>query len=188
MATLSERIDKNGPVPAARPDLGHCWTWTGPRSRYGYGRHGAKHAHRLVYEAARGPIPVGLVCDHLCRNRGCVNPEHIEPVTSGENVRRGISGQLARERQRAKTHCPRGHAYEGANLRVYGGRRHCRACQQQLGPGHEQARKQRTKRLPTRLTRTEFAALEAMAARLGITVTAAVRRAIALLEASCGSS
>ena len=73
-----------------------CWLWTGGR-RGGYGRiklaeTGTVDAHRLSYEHHIGPIPDGLVIDHLCRNRSCINPAHLEPVTTAENIRRGEAG------------------------------------------------------------------------------------------------
>lgn len=77
-----------------RTDAG-CWRWTGRLSSAGYGetsgeRHGVKVlAHRVSYETFVGPIPDGLHIDHLCRNRACINPEHLEPVTLQENLRRG---------------------------------------------------------------------------------------------------
>lgn len=129
------KVNKNGPIPAHRLDLGPCWLWTGTDNGDGYGvmRVGSRNdgtrrqvkAHRLAYELLVGPIPQGMQPDHLCRNRACVNPTHIEPVTSGENTRRGLAGA----HQVAKTHCPQGHSYSGANLyRDPRGQRQCRAC------------------------------------------------------------
>jgi hypothetical protein len=102
-----------------------CWDWRGGKDPGGYGtmtnRKKQHKAHRFVYELIVGPIPDGLQLDHLCRNRGCVNPAHLDPVTCLENIRRG-------EGHGSETHCPQGHHYEGANLRVYKGRRYCRTC------------------------------------------------------------
>ena len=108
-----------------------CWLWTGGHSGSGYGafspgkRATPIPAHRYAYESVVGPIPEGLEIDHLCRNRGCVNPKHLEPVTPQENIRRA---DLANGKGSAATHCPHGHAYDEANTRHYAGRRHCRAC------------------------------------------------------------
>jgi hypothetical protein len=107
-----------------------CWWWEGSKSNGGYGaiRHeGSSYpAHRFVYEQLVGPIPEGLHLDHLCRNPACVNPDHMEPVTRSENVRRGIAPAL----QRQKTHCPQGHPYAGDNLYINAasGSRVCRTC------------------------------------------------------------
>lgn len=79
-------------------------------------------AHRLMYEIFRGPVPIGLDMDHLCRNRACCNPWHVEPVTRKENVRRGIG-------HGSETHCPQGHPYDEANTWSGAlGSRRCREC------------------------------------------------------------
>lgn len=118
-ARLASRIARSG----------ECWVWQGRPNNEGYGQvswHGRRtHPHRLVYELLAGPVAQGLVLDHLCRVRLCVNPAHLEQVTSRENVLRGVgpSAQNA-----VKTHCPSGHAYTPDNTRVRRGRRHCAAC------------------------------------------------------------
>jgi hypothetical protein len=85
--------------------------------------------HRYAYEALVGPIPDGKQIDHLCRNRACCNPEHLEPVTIQENIRRGEGPQAINAR---KTHCIRGHALSGDNLYLVpkSGRRNCVICRQ----------------------------------------------------------
>jgi hypothetical protein len=109
---------------------GDCWIWTGARS-YHYGIFGVckglnAPAHRYAYELLVGPIPKGLVLDHLCKNPPCVNPAHLEPVTSVANVARG-SGFGSRNA--AKTHCPKGHEYSPENTAVNSnGARYCRIC------------------------------------------------------------
>lgn len=105
---------------------GRCWIWTGADNGRGYGKAKVSgrsvYVHRAAYEALVGPIPAGLDLDHLCRNRGCYNPAHLEPVTRAENLRRGANGVLL-------IACPAGHAYDGANtyLDPNGGKR-CRRC------------------------------------------------------------
>lgn len=95
LARFWAKVQTAGPVPAHAPELGPCWTWTGGHNRDGYGvfRQGrrVRYAHQVAYEVHRGAAPAGLVRDHLCRNRGCPNPSHLEPVRQGENVRRGAS-------------------------------------------------------------------------------------------------
>lgn len=81
---------KHQPIFEIAADTG-CWVWRGRTNRDGYGKIGRQTlAHRAYYEALVGPIPDGLTIDHLCRNRACVNPDHMEPVPAVENVRRGL--------------------------------------------------------------------------------------------------
>jgi len=96
-----------------------CWIWSGQIDRQGYGRLGGKMAHRLTYQEVVGQIPANHHLDHLCRNRDCVNPSHLEPVTNAENVRRAAQ---ARER------CKRDHLLSEHGVIWSDGARHCRAC------------------------------------------------------------
>ena len=93
-----------------------CWLWTAGKNQYGYGLLGAKiknvdttSAHRIAYILTVGEIPKGLVIDHLCRVRHCVNPEHLEVVTQAENIKRGNTGLARSLQQLSKPHCTRGH-------------------------------------------------------------------------------
>jgi len=116
---------------------GECWLWTASKVVEGYGqffagrRSAAGHpqptrAHRVAYELLVGPIPEGMTLDHLCRNRACVNPTHLEPVPLIENLRRG-EGFAARNA--GKTHCPKGHLYDEHNTYAWKpGMRRCRVC------------------------------------------------------------
>jgi len=109
-------------------DASGCWIWTGARHRRGYGwfwHDGACFAHKWAWVQQNGSVPDGLELDHICRNTSCVNPRHLEAVTHRINVRRGrLIGN------NAKTHCPSGHPYSGANLgiRKKDGTKYCRAC------------------------------------------------------------
>lgn len=119
-----------------REDAGTgCWVYTGLLSQYGYGQidtGGAdgrtRCAHIVAYELVVGRVPAGLVLDHTCRNRACVNPAHLEPVTARENVLRSDAPSALNAR---KTHCPLGHPLSGANLIRRADRRGrgCRECQ-----------------------------------------------------------
>lgn len=114
----------------AKVDKGSgCWMWRPEKNpdRYGYlyvdGR--LVKAARFSYEMVAGPIPPGLQLDHLCRNRRCVNPAHLEPVTQRENILRGECMTAVNAR---KTHCLRGHPLSGENLSSYSRGRTCKAC------------------------------------------------------------
>lgn len=125
------KVDRDGPIPEYRPDLGSCWIWTAGLTHAGYGnariRRRSFLAHGIAYRACVGPVPEGLELDHLCRVKACVNPTHLEPVTHWENTMRGVG---VGPRNAAKTHCPKGHPYSGANLYIIPstGGRACLTC------------------------------------------------------------
>lgn len=114
-------------------DEDECWPWIG-HLEDGYGRlrvgpDGERMpAHRFAWELDNGPVPDGLVMDHLCRNRACCNPSHLEPVTNRKNLMRGNTRAA---RNAAKTHCKRGHEFNDENTYIDSqGRRNCRPCKQ----------------------------------------------------------
>lgn len=97
------KVDRNGPTPRNRPDLGPCWIWTAAKDSNGYGNFkingGYRKAHCIAYELLGRVVPLGLQLDHLCRVPSCVNPDHFEPVTRKENIMRG-NGCSARSARR----------------------------------------------------------------------------------------
>ena len=91
---------------------------------FGVGRGSKRNAHRWLWEELNGPASSKLHLDHLCRNRLCVRPDHMELVTHSENIRRGARSNY----QASKTHCVNGHEYTEANTGRYRETRYCRAC------------------------------------------------------------
>jgi hypothetical protein len=101
------------------PLLSQCWQWTAAKDGCGYAMGSLKHkwlrAHRLSYMRIIGPIPDDKELDHLCRNRLCINPFHLEPVTHIVNVSRGNAGVWESQ----KTHCSKGHPFDETNTYFY---------------------------------------------------------------------
>lgn len=135
------KVDKQKSVAS------RCWVWTGGSFRDGYGQfhpYGWRRkvqAHRYAYELLVGPIPEGLTLDHLCRNRSCVNPHHLEPVTHRVNILRGVGASAMHA---SATHCPHDHPYDDENTYIrYDGRRVCRICQRKWD--REKMRKRRAR-------------------------------------------
>lgn len=120
---------------------GECWEWTGHLTEKGYGQFGLDGkpflAHRVSYMLHIGELPEDLTVDHLCMNKRCVNPLHLECVTRGENIRRAWAAGLnpypaLAARNRQKTHCSRGHAFDEENTAISpDGHRSCRTCRRE---------------------------------------------------------
>lgn len=144
-----ERIAK-----LARPSAAGCWVWGGRLDRYGYGAFrltldGRKRdtgAHRAAWLAHRGDIPDGLQIDHLCRNRACCNPSHLDLVTNQENVLRAVAAAGPGRRGRPRyPECVHGHPLSGENLHLYVRPdgytiRVCIACRRRRGREHKARR------------------------------------------------
>jgi hypothetical protein len=142
------KVDKNGPVPTHRPDLGPCWLWTAAVMKNGYGVFAAPEeglsspmrlAHRVSWQIANGKLPADSTLDHLCHDketcenwrlcphRRCVNPTHTEPVSRGENTMRGGSPFAQNARKEC---CSSGHELTTENVYIEKatGYRKCRTC------------------------------------------------------------
>ena len=131
-----------------------CWEWKYGFTSKGYGQanYDGKHgtAHRIVYQLLVGPIPKGLFLDHLCRNRKCVRPEHLEPVTSRENNLRSTGPAAVNA---AKSHCKYGHEFTPENTKSKPSRpnsRICRTCKRAEGRDYQRRQRVLQKALQTR--------------------------------------
>lgn len=115
---------------------GGCWLWKGALNHNGYATMKldgyARRAHRFIYENLTGEtIPEGMQLDHTCKNRHCVNPDHLDVVTQYENMRRGecfTHTDLMHEVWRQRTHCKNGHSFAAHSYVNANGHRICRAC------------------------------------------------------------
>jgi hypothetical protein len=126
-----------------------CWEWNGGHDHNGYAvfyADGRQYkAHRWGYEHFVQPVPKGLDLDHLCRNRGCVNPDHLEPVTRRENLRRGVGTHLRKAQAAARTHCFQNHELTPENVYVRpDGVRACRVCLRRRHAAHRARKKAST--------------------------------------------
>lgn len=122
-----------------------CWEFTGHRMPgSGYGRVGWDGrlwlAHRVTYTLLVGPIADGMEIDHLCKNKPCCNPAHLEAVTRSENIRRGTQWEWRAAFELAKTHCPARHPYDAANTYFTPrGHRQCRICKREAQARYDSA-------------------------------------------------
>lgn len=142
LKVLPERIRSK---IAVRPS--GCWEWSGALTR-GYGRvrfNGRSAlAHRVIYELLAGHVAADLDLDHLCRNTICVNPDHLEPVTHRENIRRGRWNAGAAQAQLSRTACANGHPYTAETLYIPPAssrrQRQCRICRREAKRRYNQRR------------------------------------------------
>lgn len=130
---MNSQIEKRFEQKYNVDTISGCWIWRASIGSHGYGQFWDGRvvlAHRWAYEHFLKKIPSGLEIDHLCKNKRCVNPQHLEPVTHQVNACRADAGKKTGAKQRAKTRCPRGHTYTEANTYTHNEKRQCRKCRQ----------------------------------------------------------
>lgn len=127
------------PLPGGEFLPDGCWEWLGYKNKKGYGQFGRTLAHRRIFLMGGHAIPDGYETDHLCMNRGCVNPYHLEAVTHGDNVRRIIHP--------LRPNCVNGHELTDANTYKYRNSRHCRICIREAGRKFDLAHPNRHRKL-----------------------------------------
>lgn len=128
------RVNKNGPIPAHRPELGPCWVWTASKYKNGYGRFQFHNrvvgTHRVAWILTHGPLSDGYETCHHCDNPACVRPDHLFVGTSSDNAQ--DRERKGRGKSAGITHCPHGHEYTDENTHLYidGHGRQCRRCRE----------------------------------------------------------
>jgi hypothetical protein len=132
IARFWRKVNKNGPIPQCKPELGPCWIWTAYLDAKGYGQFSLNglldRTHRFSYLLSKGEVPYGYELDHLCRNPSCVRPSHLEAVTHRVNMLRGKSPMIISHLTKT---CKRGHRVVGKNAIYFPkspDKRRCKKC------------------------------------------------------------